>query len=130
MRGRTIILQQLPLSDGRVLEVSAYYLIGGMSFLAGTTTKRGYYLSAQAVTVTKSRTAEGSEVTARTVTVGDGVQQCVLPAERFSKNVLQEFAYNAHQNPIFERVKEFVLSRTHLTLAAVSSPALEKVTAV
>ena len=47
---RKILLKKLPTTDPeRILEVEVYYDEGGLSYLTGGVSKRGYYLAVQPV---------------------------------------------------------------------------------
>lgn len=91
------------------VDVEVFYSKGGMNYFNGTNESRGYYLSVQPVEV------KGDFVT---MTAFSGTKWLIEEATRFSEKKLEELAAKALSLPQFLQLRDHVLTKNNLTLAA------------
>lgn len=124
MPKRTIIIESFPVSDGRILEMSVSYSVGGPNFLSGGVSPRGYAINACLVKIEDHGT-----YTSRVIQVGDGtnVGVHIEAAVRFNPRRLEQLAVTAKHHELFAKVREYVLTKGKVTIVtpqpAVSPPA-------
>lgn len=76
---RRVHLRDIPLKDGRVLRVTKTYQQGGYNYFHGGHSARGYYVS-----VTPMKIENGMQ----SYVLGSGIKKCLLEADRFNRNKL------------------------------------------
>jgi hypothetical protein len=105
---RTVVLQRLPLlAPDRFLRVSVSYDMGGMNFMSGSESPRGYYLSARVVEQTAGLEIYG---------MFSGCRKLLEPAARFSRTRLSEIGESAMSSPHLPPMVAKVLAQAGTSL--------------
>lgn len=91
--------------EGQTLAVAVFYDLGGMSFLSGRTSRRGYYLSVRPVEVSRN---EAGHIMTESSTLFNGTKMLLVEVNRQSKKAEAEALKKAEENK--ERLVESVMN--------------------
>lgn len=115
MANRSIEVALVPTTtEGRFLEVNAFYDEGGPNYFSGGTSARGYYFSVKGVKV-EPATFGGGTIRTYAMFTG-GLKALGLEVKRFNQKTFDAFAADVLALDNFERVFAHVVSASGLTV--------------
>lgn len=108
---KTILFTYKSINDpDKIIEVDLHYDIGGMSYMSGRSTKRGYRLSVQPTKVSRSTMDDGRVITWRTFGAYTGTYKLIAEANAYSEPKLIQLAGRMNESS-WEDILQSVIAR-------------------
>lgn len=102
------IIEEIELTDGRILEIELSYLKGGINYFNGRSEKRGFYINVTPVKITKCDGYSTKEFA-----MFHGIKGLFKEVSRFSQKILNE---TVPSRPEYQYLINHVLSKEGLTI--------------